>query len=296
MRLGFALVLALCACGPQGSQSQDDSMASKPQVNVLNASVDKAACKNPLAASPDAAKREPVEYIVQFNDPQTHYVDIAAHLPTEGRDVVEVMLPVWTPGSYMLREYSRNIEAVSASTDDGAPLPLVKSAKNRWQVTAGKASSVLIRYRVYGREMTVRNNWIERDFALLNGAATFMTLVDGQERPHDVRVVPHKGWRQTVTGLPIHPDGSSLHFRAPNFDVLVDSPILSGSVRVQEFEVSGKRHVRHHRRRRCLGCRPRGRRREAHRHDRARILGRRAISAVHVHQRLERRRRRSRAR
>ncbi len=152
-------------------------MASKPRGEcVERASRQGGVQGNPLAASPDAAKREPVEYIVQFNDPQTHYVDIAAHLPTEGRDVVEVMLPVWTPGSYMLREYSRNIEAMSASTDDGVPLPLVKSAKNRWQVTAGKAASVLLRYRVYGREMTVRNNWIERDFALLNGAATFMKL------------------------------------------------------------------------------------------------------------------------
>ena len=43
-------------------------------------------------------------------------------------------------------------------------------------------------YRVYGREMTVRNNWIEAGFAMLNGAPTFITLVGGTARPHEVRI------------------------------------------------------------------------------------------------------------
>ena len=212
-------------------------------INVLNAPINTVICKNPLVAAPDVATREPIAYTVQFNDPQTHYVDITMRVATEGQATIEAMMPVWTPGSYMLREYSRNVEAVSASADDGTPLPLVKAAKNRWHATTRGAEHIVLRYRVYGREMTVRNNWIERDFALLNGAATFMTLDDGWERFHDVRIVPPKSWHQTVTGLPQHPDGSPLHFRAPNFDVLVDSPIVSGTVLVQEFDVGGKHHV-----------------------------------------------------
>ena len=204
---------------------------------------DAKACRNPLQPTAESQKRTPIEIIVQFSAPQSHYVDIAATYPSDGHAELELMMPVWTPGSYMVREYARNIESVSAFTASGEALPIVKTQKNRWRVTTQGQPSVLVRYRVYGREMTVRNNWIEADFALLNGAATFMTVVGDSERPHDVRVVPAKGWKQTITGLPIHPDSSSLHFRAPNFDVLVDSPIASGNLLVQQFEASGKKHV-----------------------------------------------------
>lgn len=200
-------------------------------------------CRNPLEPTAAAAKRSPVEFTVQFNAPQSHYVDIAATFPTDGRAEIDIFMPVWTPGSYMVREYARNIESVSAFTAGGEALPIAKTQKNRWRITTQGQGSVLVRYRVYGREMTVRNNWIEADFALLNGAATFLSLVGDGDRPHDVRVVPHKGWKHTVTGLPGHPDNSSLHFRAGNFDILVDSPIASGNFLVQEFEAAGKRHV-----------------------------------------------------
>ena len=57
-----------------------------------------------------------------------------------------------------------------------------------------------MRYRVYGREMSVRTNWIDAGFALLNGAPTFMTLADGLARPHEVTIVPAQGWTQVVDG------------------------------------------------------------------------------------------------
>jgi predicted metalloprotease with PDZ domain len=67
-------------------------------------------------------------------------------------------------------------------------LAVTKTAKNRRVQTNG-ASSVTVRYRVYGREMSVRNNFIDADFALLNGAATFLSLVgDTAPRPHEVVV------------------------------------------------------------------------------------------------------------
>ncbi|MBC7793603.1 MAG: hypothetical protein H7Z43_07830, partial [Clostridia bacterium] len=122
-------------------------------------------CRNPLDPSPQAAKRAPIEFTVSFSAPQAHYVDIAGTFPVDGHPELELMMPVWTPGSYMLREYARNIESVSAFTPSGEALPLAKTQKNRWRVTTQGNSSVLVRYRVYGHEMTVRNNWIESDFA-----------------------------------------------------------------------------------------------------------------------------------
>ena len=90
--------------------------------------------------------------------------------------------------------------------------------------------------------MTVRNNWVESGFAMLNGAPTFLTLVDRAPRPHEVRVELPAGWKGTATALmPIA--GAANAYRAEDFDTLVDSPIIVGSPVTREFTAAGKKHV-----------------------------------------------------
>jgi predicted metalloprotease with PDZ domain len=182
-----------------------------------------------------------IRYTVSFPAPHTHYVEVSAAVPTGGRPQVEVMMAVWTPGSYLVREFSRHVENVTAAAPGGRALDVEKSDKNRWRITTGGAPTVDLRYRVYGREMSVRTNWIEAGFALLNGAPTFMTLADGTSRPHEVTIVPAAGWKRSMTGLE-EIAGSEHHYRAADYDTLVDSPILIGNPAVYEFTVEGKRH------------------------------------------------------
>ena len=184
---------------------------------------------------------EPIRYTLSFPAPHTHYVEVSAEVPTGGRADVELMMAVWTPGSYLVREYSRHVEAVTAATPDGRVRAVEKSDKNRWRVTTGGAPTVTVKYRVYGREMTVRTNWIDAGFALINGAPTFMTLPDGVARPHEIVLTLPPGWRRSLTGLPEMPGGEH-RYRAPTYDVLVDSPFLLGNPTVREFTVDGKKH------------------------------------------------------
>ena len=190
-------------------------------------------------ARPQTAAGPAIQYTLSFPSPQTHYVEVAATVPTRGRAEIELMMAVWTPGSYLVREYERNVEALAVSAA-GRSLAVVKTEKNRWKVTTGGAASVDVRYRVYGREMSVRTNWIEAEFALINGAPTFITLVDGLNLPHEVRITPATGWSRSLTGMS-EADGEH-HYRAPDFDTLVDSPIVLGNPAVYEFTVGGKPH------------------------------------------------------
>jgi predicted metalloprotease with PDZ domain len=184
---------------------------------------------------------EPIRYTLRFPAAQTHYVDVEAVYPTGRQPSIEVYMAVWTPGSYLVREYQRHVEAVTASAD-GKTLAVQKSRKNRWRITTGGAPSVTLRYRVYSREMTVRNNWVEAGFAMLNGAPTFLTLVERGPRPHEVRIELPANWKGSATALmPIA--GSPHAYRARDFDTLVDSPIVAGNPVTREFTVEGKQHV-----------------------------------------------------
>ncbi|MEW6320878.1 MAG: PDZ domain-containing protein [Acidobacteriota bacterium] len=189
-----------------------------------------------------AQSPEPIRHTLRFPAPHTHYVEVETVVPTGRQPSVELYMAVWTPGSYLIREYERHVEAFTAKGSDGAPRAVAKSRKNRWRIDTGGAPAVTVHYRVYGREMTVRTNWIEAGFAMLNGAPTFLTLVEPAARPHEIRVELPAGW--TTVATPLDPVAGSPHtFRAPDFDTVVDSPMILGNPVLRRFEVGGKPHV-----------------------------------------------------
>src|SRR5512140_722773 len=148
-------------------------------------------------ARPLLADQRPLQYIARFPAPQTHFVEIEARIPTDGKPALDLMMPVWTPGSYMVRDYSRNVENFGARTPAGAALPFEKTRKNHWQVTTNGAAEVVLTYRTYGHEMSVQSNWIGAEFALLQGAATFITRADAMSRAHEVRIERPAQWKQS---------------------------------------------------------------------------------------------------
>jgi len=181
----------------------------------------------------------PIRYTVRIRAPQTHYVEVEARVPTGGRPQVELMMAVWT--QYVIREYAKNVEAVAARTVDGRPLAIEKSRKNRWRIETGGADPVVVAYRVYCHVMSVQDNWVDDEFALLNGAPTFLTLAEPGSRPHDVQLVLPPGWKTSVTGMRSVP-GSANRYEAPDYEALVDSPVVAGNPAVHEFTAEGKRH------------------------------------------------------
>ncbi len=189
-----------------------------------------------------AQNMNPIHYTVRFPAPQTHYLSIEAVIPVAGEATPEIFMPVWTPGSYLVREYARNMEDITVTDGSGKRLAFAKSRKNRWRVETGGAAEIHFAYKVYGREMSVRTNWVEDGFALLNGAPTFVSLVGGLNRPHDVQLVLPAAWKASMTGLPEAPDGVAHHYLAPDYDTLVDSPIVAGNPAVHKFEVDGIPH------------------------------------------------------
>jgi predicted metalloprotease with PDZ domain len=129
---------------------------------------------------------------------------------------------------------------MTAAGLDGRPLDVDKSKKNHWRIATGGAPTITVKYRVYCREMSVRTNWVEADFALLNGAPTFVTLADLTPRPHEIVINPAEGWKRSVTALA--PMSGDHRYRAPDYDTVVDSPIVIGNPAVYDFEVDGKKH------------------------------------------------------
>ncbi len=181
-----------------------------------------------------------IRFEVSFSEPQAHYADIQMEVSGFEGGYLDVKMPVWTPGSYLVREYTRNLEGFQAHDAQGDKLDVQKIDKHTWRVhnTGGHA---VIQYRLYGFEISVRTNIIDDSHAFLSPAATFL-YVDGHlDHPVEVVIIPHASWSTVSTGLE-PAEGKPFTYTAPDFDILFDSPIEVGNQDVFTFEAAGILH------------------------------------------------------
>ncbi|MEZ6041150.1 MAG: PDZ domain-containing protein [Planctomycetaceae bacterium] len=189
-----------------------------------------------------AEQKRALEYTVSFEHRAAHYAEIQMVVPTPATGTIELMMPTWTPGSYLIREYARHVDHLHATSDGKAPLSIQKTSKNRWLVECPIGKDVRITYQLYCHEMSVRTNWVDRDMAVLNGAATFLTVAGAESTPHRIHFDVPEDWSRSMTSL-VAVEGRDHTYVAENLDELIDSPVLCGNPVVQDFNAGGVPHV-----------------------------------------------------
>jgi predicted metalloprotease with PDZ domain len=194
-------------------------------------------------ATPTPARVTPpeVSYTVSMSKPATHLLEVEMRVAWQAMPAqLELKMPVWTPGSYLVREYARHVQDVSAKNTAGSALEWRKISKNTWQIDTGGTKEVRVSYRVYSNELTVRTNELNDEHAFWNNTALLLYIKDHLHIPSTVRVVPFGDWK-VATGLP-PVSGAENTFRADNYDILYDSPFEVSNFREFPFEVRGKPH------------------------------------------------------
>ncbi|MDQ3750848.1 MAG: PDZ domain-containing protein [Acidobacteriota bacterium] len=182
-----------------------------------------------------------INYTISMSKPWTHLLEVEMRLDWANMpEKVELKMPVWTPGSYLIREYARHVEDFAANNASGNILTWQKTNKNTWQIDTKAAKQIVVKYNVYANELTVRTNELNADHAFFNNAALLMFPKDQLNAPSTVKVVPFGNWK-VATGLP-KVVGQTNAFRAENFDVLYDSPFEVGDFKEISFDVQGKPH------------------------------------------------------
>jgi len=168
--------------------------------------------------------------------------EIDLTVPTDGQSDIEFFMPIWSPGFYRVQDYASKIEEIAARNAEGETLPLDTVRSNRWRVQTGGAEQVVISYRLYCPDSFVTTNWVSADLLVLNGGATYITAVGETERSYEVWLEPAPTWERVATGLEQLGDDGTHHYRADDFDTLVDAPIVAGDLEVTTFLVDGVEH------------------------------------------------------
>jgi predicted metalloprotease with PDZ domain len=181
-----------------------------------------------------------IKYTVAMSKPHTHLLEVEVRIRQSPRPSSDLLMPVWTPGSYLIREFERHVQDFAAFDSSGQQLTWSKINKNTWRVNTSAVTEWRVAYKVYANELSVRTNELNSDHAFWNNAALLMYPEGALSMPSTVQVIPPGAWK-VATGLPPVSD-QPFTFRAENFDILYDSPVEVSNFKTIAFEVKGVPH------------------------------------------------------
>jgi len=188
----------------------------------------------------NAASTAQISYTVTFPEAQAHYADIEMHISHLKQKTLVLKLPVWTPGSYLIREFSKNVETFSAEVN-GKPISFKKTRKNWWSINTDGITDVTVKYKVYCNEISVRTSSVDVSHGFLSTSGMFMYPEGMLHQPSTIHIVPFRGWTKVSTSLEmVDNDPFTLH--SPNYDILFDSPIEVGNQDIFGFNAAGVKY------------------------------------------------------
>jgi predicted metalloprotease with PDZ domain len=187
-----------------------------------------------------------ISYTLKMPRPQNHYFQVEMQVEQVKQKTATVKLPVWAPGSYLVREFSRHLNQVKAYSLQGAALPVIKKTKNTWEVDLKGQTAFVLKYEVYAFELSVRTSFLDETHGFVSGPSMFMYLDGHKETGGELLVQPHASFKRISTGLTQKSEvkqGNNQTFSFENYDQLVDCPIEIGNQYEFDFEAAGVKHT-----------------------------------------------------
>ena len=178
--------------------------------------------------------------------PQSHYYNLEMELSGFKQKELNVKMPIWAPGSYLAREFAKNVNQVTAVDENGKKLAVKKANKNTWNIKKGKAKKVIVSYDVYAFELTVRTSFLDLTHGFVSGTGVFMYVEGFKDLDGKVKVTPYKDFGKITTALAKEGEGvtsdGTQTFVFKDYDQLVDCPIEVGNQEEFSFDAAGVKH------------------------------------------------------
>ncbi|MCG2586745.1 M61 family metallopeptidase [Massilia sp. TS11] len=191
-------------------------------------------------------KTPAIRYTIEPTDLAGHLFTVTLHVAQPDPAGQVLALPAWIPGSYMIREFARNIISIAASSG-GKPVRLRKRDKHSWQA-APVAGPLELRYEVYAWDLSVRAAHLDQTHGFFNGTSVFLRVHGQEQQPHEVEIrrpqhASAKTWRVATA---MREKGAKRYgfgtYVADDYDELIDHPVEMGDFQLATFKAHGIAH------------------------------------------------------
>ena len=180
-----------------------------------------------------------IRYSIFPSKPEAHLFEVRCTVTDPDPDGQKFSLPTWIPGSYLIREFAKNVVRIRAQCGRRI-VPIVKLDKNTWQV-APTEEPVTVTMEVYAWDLSVRGAHLDTTHAFFNGPSVFLKVEGREDDPCEVEILPPKGaryrnWRiaTAMSRKGAKPYGFGT-YQAANYDELIDHPVEIGTFTLATF-------------------------------------------------------------
>ncbi|WP_137167008.1 M61 family metallopeptidase [Salinimonas lutimaris] len=177
-------------------------------------------------------------YHLALTSRSEHLFTVTLHIPACEQQRTVLTLPAWIPGSYMVRDFARNIISLQARAGNNA-LTVTKQDKQTWSFSA-PGQAVTVTYTIFAFDLSVRSAYINDEFAFCNGTSVFLQVSGFEQQPHQV-TIENPGLDNWITETTMPVSGSS--YQCANYAELIDHPVFMGKAHTQSFVVDGVEFV-----------------------------------------------------
>jgi len=191
-----------------------------------------------------------LHYAIRPANPGAHIFQVTVSVDQPDPQGQRFLLPAWIPGSYMIRDFARNIVRLKALDDTGRAVRVVKEEKHGWRCAALQPGRTLnLAYEVYAYDLSVRAAHLDTTHGFFNGPSVFLLPLGREREPCRVDIIAPaerrlRDWR-LATALEPMAGTARGHFgayRARNYDELIDCPVEMGRFALHRFDVLGVEH------------------------------------------------------
>ncbi len=177
-------------------------------------------------------------YFVNLEDTSQHMIKVEMAVDEIFDKEIIVTMPAWAPGSYLIRDFAKNIRNFTAVTADGDLLRAEKEDKGSWKILTDGNSSLRISYEVYSNDFSVRASHVDSSHAFILGTSVFMYIEGYKDQALELVVRHPEEWHISTSLEKVFEN----RYKAINYDILVDSPLEVGAHRSETFQADGKEH------------------------------------------------------
>ncbi|HET8730949.1 MAG TPA: PDZ domain-containing protein [Moraxellaceae bacterium] len=187
-----------------------------------------------------------VHYRIASCQPAAHIFDLTLTIAKPTPDGQRLRLPNWIPGSYMIRDFARNLGPLHVQDGEGRPVVVTRTGKSDWQC-APAVGPLTVTYEVYAWDLSVRGAHLDQTHGFFNGTSVFLEVIGSQHEPHTVEIQAPSGakdWRVATTLRPAAGTEQLAfgQYQAGNYDELIDHPVEMGTFSHATFTACGVPH------------------------------------------------------
>ena len=191
-----------------------------------------------------------LKYRVLIENPEHHIVRVSiSGLKGPDEKSLKFFIPSWSPGSYLMREYGRNIRLFKAQSRQGQTLYHRQIHNGVYEVFwnhgdfSHSGNDFVVSYEIFCHECSVRTSLVDISHAFLHGPSFLMGILDKKVTRPSLELVFPPSWSKVTTSLKdISKERSRFLYEADDYDHLLDCPIEIGCHETDGFMHQNKEH------------------------------------------------------